>query len=227
VHTVESPIMMSQPMSPPSDEFFDPPASPTENLEHDAASGGPDVAEVRRAHVAEESYARALEIVNYVYGLLFAVPSLVLIGLAVLHAVGRISAPWIRRPGWLAMIGVLSAIAILATLAGYGFRHLRRWALWTEALVALCGLIWYFLLFVIPAQPTVSQILMATSFLLALASPMLDLWDVRRSVIFDADYQRIIEATPDLHARPGLPREHTRIAGLFLALFIIFLLISA
>ena len=218
--------MLSLPISPPSDEFVCPPASPGGSLEH-AEAGEPTAETVRRAHLAEEAYAKALEIVNYFYGLLFAVPALVLIGLAVLHAAGTISAPWISRPGWLAMIVVLSAMAILATMAGYGFRRLRRWALGTEALVALCGLIWYFLWFLIPAQPNVYQILMGTSFLLALASPMLDLWDIRRSVIFEGDYQRIIAATPSIRATPRLPREHARIAGLFLALFIILLLVSA
>jgi hypothetical protein len=219
--------MLSQPISPPSDEFLCLPASFEGSLDQDATSGEPTAETVRRAHLAEESYAKAMEIVNFFYGLLFAAPVLVLISLAVLHGAGRISAPWISRPGWLAMIVVLSAIAILATLTGYGFRHLRRWAVWTEALVALCGLVWYFLWFVIPAQPHFPQILMGTSFLLALASPMLDLWDIRRSVIFDQDYQPIIAATPKIRAAPRLSREHTRIAGLFLALFIILLLISS
>jgi hypothetical protein len=219
--------MLSQPISPPSDEFLCPPAVPGGDLDGAAAAGEPTAETVRRAHLAEESYVKALEIVNYFYGLLFALPTLALIGLAVLHATGAVSAPWISRPSWLAMIVVLSAIAILATLAGYGFHRLRRWALGTEALVGLCGLIWYFLWFLIPAQPNLYQILMGTSFLLALAAPMLDLWDLRHSVLFDGDYRRIIAATPSLRATPRLPREHTRIAGLFLAIFIILLLISS
>src|SRR5262249_55495824 len=173
------PPMLSQPISPPSDEFLCPPAIPDGSLDHAAAADEPTAETMRRAHLAEESYVKALEIVNYFYGILFAAPTLALIGLAALHAAGTVSAPWISRPSWLAMIVVLSAIAILASLAGYGFHRLRRWALGTEALVGLFALIWYFLWFLIPAQPNLYQILMGTSFLLALAAPMLDLWDLR------------------------------------------------
>ena len=56
------------------------------------------------------------------------------------------------------MIVVLAGIAILAAITGYGFRRLRRWAVWTEVLVALCGLLWYFLWFMIPAKPDFYQI---------------------------------------------------------------------
>ena len=143
--------MLSQPISPPSDEFLVPPASPDGSLDHAPAPSELTPESVRRAHLAEESYAKAMEIVNYFYGLLFAVPALVLIGLAVLHAAGTISAPWIGRPSWLAMIVVLSATAVLAIIAGYGYRRLKRWALGTEALVALFALVWYFLWFLIPA----------------------------------------------------------------------------
>jgi hypothetical protein len=224
----ESTIMLSQPLSPPPDEFLCPPASPGGSLDHAAALRDADVAAVRRAHLAEESYIKALGIVNYVYGFLFGASALCWLGLAILHASGRISAPWILRPGWVA-VGVNQWIsAILALGAGYGFRRLRRWALPAEMLLALCWLISWLLVFLVPSRPgAFLGILAIACFNIALAAPMLDLWDIRRSVVFDEDYRRIIAGTSTIRAGARLPRDHVLIAGLFLVLFIILLLISA
>jgi hypothetical protein len=166
-------------------------------------------------------------IVNYFYGLLIGASALYWLGLAILHASRRISAPWILRPGYLALIVTVGVMTVLATLAGYGFRRRRRWALGAEALFAVCWLIWYFLWFLAPSRlPQFLEILAGTSLQLALACPMLDLWDVRHSIVFDKEYDRVVAETPSLRVRAKLPREYTLITGLFLVGFLLLLLIQ-
>jgi hypothetical protein len=217
--------MSSPPPFSPSDSPLNPPASTGQDAEHAAPSDDPEV--VRRAHLTEESYVKALGIINYIYFFLFGSSASYWLILAIQHATGRISAPWVLRPGWIAVITDLWITTILAGVAGYGLRRLRPWALVVEALFVLCWLIWYFLGFVVPTrQSSLLAIIGGTAFLVALAAPMLNLGEVRHSVIFDRDYRRIIKATPSIRARAKLPRELWLIAVLFLIVGLVLIYIG-
>jgi hypothetical protein len=212
---------------PASDDpdHFHTPGSPGRDAQHPKAPDDPAV--VRRAHLKDESYVKAVGIVNYLYSVLFAGAASYYLFLAFQHSAGRISAPWVLRPGWIALITVLWLMAISSGVAAYGLRRLRSWALLVEVLVALCWLIWYFLGFVVPTkQSSLLANIGGTALLIALASPMLNLWDARRSAIFGRDYRRVIAATPSIRASENLPLELWLVAALFLFVALVLICIG-
>ena len=210
----------------PSDDPLNPPESTGLHTGHCMSSDKPEA--VRRSHLAEESYVKAMGILNYLYALFFGVAASAWLCIAIMNASGKVLAPWISQIGWIIYIINLWLMALLSFVAGFGFRRLRPWAIRIEAILSLCWLLSWLLAFVISSRiGPFSGILSAACIYLALATPMLNLWDVRRSVIFDRDYRRVIEETPSIRTRAKLPLELKLIAALFLIVSLVVAYIGA
>jgi hypothetical protein len=163
---------------------------------------------IRRAHLREESYLKAVGKVNYVYAVLFVAYDAFFLYWTVRHLSGKLVAPWSIRPGYLALQANFGIMAVLSLIAGYGFRRLRPWAMRVEALFVLCFLIQWPLFIVAYSEPPglgyfVGGVLLLAAFLV----PLINLWDVRQSPVITPEYRRVIEATPGARIRGRLPWE--------------------
>lgn len=173
-----------------------------------AVFGQADPKAIRRAHLRDESYARAVGLTNHLYAVLFVAYDAYLLAMTFLHLSGRIIAPWSVRPGWVALQVNFALMALLAAIAGRGFRRLRPWALRVEALFVLCFLIQWPLSIIAYSRPMgVGYFAGGVALLAAFLVPLINLWDVRDSLVFSPEYRRVIAAMPGLRVRAKLPWE--------------------
>jgi hypothetical protein len=218
--------MPSEPLSSSLEDPLQPDKSPEGDGDRALSTSEFDAESLRRSHLSEESYVKAMGFVNYTYGVLLGLDAVYLSRLTVLQVSGRISAPWTLEPGWLAIQVVSWIMAILAILAGHGFFRFKKWALRAEVLFSLCWLALWFLSIAVPTgsstDPRLRTIVVFSLWMAALATPMINLWDIRHSVIFERSYQRVFRATSSIRVRAQLPLELKMIPlCLFLAGFLV------
>ena len=166
-------------------------------------------------------------LVNYFYVIYFGGFSFYFTSFTYLHMIGEVNAPWSVRAGWLAFQADLWVTAALALVAGFGFRRLKPWALWVEALVVLCCLahlpasIFAYSIFDYSTPMGLGYVAAGVSLTAALLVPLLNLLDSIRSDVLSPEYRRVIAATPGVRVRAKLPWELKLPALLFLAIYLV------
>lgn len=210
--------MLEEPITAAREDESNPFAPPQSDLSDHWGIGDPQAEALRRVHIQEESYVKALAIVNFVYVFWFGAVAANLEWILFAHLRGGVSAPWIVRPGYVAMQVVSCGLPIFALGAALGFFRRRSWALRFELLTALCLLLSFALDPLIRSTPTSALLFIAsTALVAALAAPMLNVWDLRRSAVFTPEYALAVAATPHIKARPKLS------VGLTLSTVVLFL----
>jgi hypothetical protein len=216
--------MADQPITAPREDEPNPFAPPRSDLNDRWGMSDPEAEALRRAHVQEESYVKALAIVNFAYFLLFGAMAANYAWILISHLRGRTNAPWIIRPGFVALQVIIYGMPILALGAACGFFMRKRWTLRFEFLLALCLFLDWALEPLIRSNPLpMLEFFAQTVMLLAVASPMLSVLDLKGSLIFDAEYTHAIESTPHIKVRPKLPLELKLIMGGFVVVFLVLL----
>ncbi len=196
-----------------SDSVPSPLGNPTNPIdpsagEAPAASEESSPEAVRRAHLGEEAYVKAVGGVHYIYAVLFILHAGYFLRLTYLHLTGKISAPWSVRPGWIALQLDWCLVILLTLVAGYGFRRLKPWALWMEGLFVFTFLtIWPLSIFAYSRETSPSEFAGGVLLMAALLVPLIGLWDLRESILFTPAYGRAITATPHAEVRARLPLE--------------------
>lgn len=199
--------MASPSLPAPPDDLANP-GSLAEDDDLAAIFGESDPKAIRRAHLREESYLKAVGKVNYVYAILFVAYDAFFLYWTVQHLSSKLIAPWSVRPGYLALQANFAIMAVLSLIAGYGFRRLKPWAMQVEALFVVSFLIQWPLLIIAYSKPPsigsfVGGVLLTAAFLV----PLINLWDVRRSPVITPEYGRVIAATPGARIRGRLSFE--------------------
>jgi hypothetical protein len=183
------------PYSAPAVDFSDP-----------WSDGPADALALRRAHRREESFVKGLAIANFLYALLFGTGAAYEFSILIGHLAGRVDAPWIVRPGWIASLVLTAFLPIAALGAACGFLRRKRWALSCELAFAAC---WFGLWAIEPLiksdpRPALEFIGLTAGHLM-LAAPMLSAWYLRRSPVFGAEYSDSITATRQIWFWPRIP----------------------
>ena len=183
----------------------------------------PEVEALRRAHVKDESYVTALTIVNLVYATALGAYLIGRAQILILHLSGRTLSPWIVRPIRLAEQLVDSVTLICALGAACGFFMRKRWALRFELVVALGFMLNGIVEPLLHSRSTrIMTYIGPIAVGLLLASPMLEVSRLRRSVVFDPEYARTIKATAHIKAWPKLSRKLTLVVVLIFVSLIVF-----
>jgi hypothetical protein len=163
---------------------------------------------IRKAHLREESYLKAVGKVNYVYAFLFVAYDAFFLYWTVGHLSGKINAAWSVRPSYVALQANFGIMAVLSLIAGYGFRRLKPWAMQVEALFVLCFLIqWPLFIIAYSEPPSIGYFAGGVLLLSAFLVPLINLWDVRQSPVMSPEYGRVIAATPGVRIRGRLSWE--------------------
>jgi len=200
--------MPAEPVASPRDGPRDPYAPPQVDVHDHWGTGDPEMEQIRRAHVAEESYVKFIIIINIAYVLFYCVDGLYYLGILATHMAGRISVPWTNRPDWIAARIDQWGIVVFGIVAALGLRNRRKWAFRAEALLVLCliGLMPIGVLRDVRSNTFSFLEFMGVSlFFLALAAPTFNLLDLRNSLVFEKDYERVVAATPHIKVKAKLP----------------------
>lgn len=173
-----------------------------------AIFGESDPKAIRRAHLRDESYLKAVGKVNYLYAVLFVAYDACFLYWTVRHLSGKSIAPWSVRPGWLALQANFGIMAVLSLLAGYGFRRLKPWSMPVEALFVLCFLIqWPLSIIAYSKPPSLGYFAGGVLLLAAFLVPLINLWDVRGSLVLTPGYGRVVATTPGVRVKAKLSWE--------------------
>jgi hypothetical protein len=214
--------MSGQPIASPSDDTENPFAPPRAETGEFCGNPETEAEAIRQANRGDEAYLKAMGLGHLALAVCLSTGAFYYLTIAVMHAQGDWSAPWIVRPGWIAFQGNHWVMAIAAAFAGYGFLRYRLWAFRVEALFLLCLFFWWLLTILLPTKAlTVPEFLVWTFLLLAVAVPLWRLPDVRQSVVMQPDYQRVIKATPHIRVKHKIPTRLRIISGFFLVAAII------
>jgi hypothetical protein len=182
------------------------PAPLGEPKDPNSISGLSDAEAVRKAHVRGEAYVKAVGRVNDFHALFFGIGAFFYIRYTVLHLMGRITAPWTVKPGWIAYQADLLLAAVLALIAGCGLRRMRSWGFSLELLFLYSfALVWPLAILASSKPISFDEFAAGVALMSALAAPLLDLVDIRRSIVLTPVYRRVIEATPGVRVRSKLP----------------------
>jgi hypothetical protein len=76
---------------------------------------------VRRNHLAEESYVKAVGKSNFALTVAFGTMAGYYLRTTFMHASGSINAPWMLKPAWIALQINLCVLTLILAIAGYGF----------------------------------------------------------------------------------------------------------
>jgi hypothetical protein len=211
--------MSTQPMISPVVDGANPFAPPTSKGEDPWTFGDPVAVAIRREHQKDEAYLKAMGILNYIYAFYFAQLFAGNVTYPILHALHRIDAPWSVQPPRFIGYALSLVLTVLAVVAGYGFRRLTRWAFRIEAILAICWLMFWFVTVFVQHWTTplpLVEIFAILFFYLALASPMMNLLDFRRSPVLEPTYKTILKATSHIRVRAKTPLQVKLMSGFLL-----------
>jgi hypothetical protein len=184
----------ANPFAPPQTDFSDRSGS----FDHEAE-------DLRRAHFEEESYVKALAITNLVYFLLFGAMAAYLEWFFISQLKGLAGAPFVVPPGYVAKQFIVCSMPFFALGAALGFLRRKRWALALELLITVCLFLIWLLEPLTRSKPgSVTEFIGTGALVLAIAAPMLNVWDLRRSIVFALEYDLAVAATPNIEVRPKL-----------------------
>ena len=167
----------------------------------------PKLEAIRRAHLTEESYIKALVRWSLVPTVLSAIQACYFLSYAVRHALGVINAPFVSDPIWLAILTLLVALPVLGILGAFGLQRRKRWALRVEMLFVV-GLLIFWVLPLLNRRPTpapASEYFLGWTYALLMTIPFLNLVEIRNSFVLESDYLRVMDATSYIRAEPKLP----------------------
>ncbi len=219
--------MADQARTEPYGDPGNPYAAPAVDFNDPWTDGPADALALRRTHRREESFVKGLAIANFLYMLFFGASAVYELSILIGHLAGRMSAPWIVRPGWIAMLAVMVCMPIAALGAAWGFLGRKRWASWCELTLALLWVLMVALEPLIRSVPRPAQeFLGLTAAHLMLAAPMLSAWNLRGSVVFDADYSAAIAATRGLWFWPKIPGKIILLAIVFFVVALVLIGVS-
>jgi hypothetical protein len=205
-------------MTSPSEDAINAFASPRSGTEVSWNVGDRAATAVRVENQKDEAYLKAMGMINYVYALWFGSSFMFCLGYTICHLQGTILAPWSVEGRWVLAVVSYPVLTVLAVLAGFGFRRRRRWALRVEAILALWWLTLGFAIIFVAARPVpLLEMMVTTLFVLALCVPMMNLWDLGHSPVFDPQYESILAATAPIRIHARLPIELKIISGFLLA----------
>jgi biotin transporter BioY len=173
--------------------------APKTDLADPWSVGPPEALALRRAHRREESLVKGLAIANLFYTLFFGVSAVIEASSLIGHLTGRMNAPWMVRPARIVMSVLMVSMAVAALGATWGFLRRKRSALGYELALAVC---WFLFVAIDPftlstPRPALAYLGLIAAHLM-LAAPMLSVWSLQRSVLFDAEYSEVIAETRHL-----------------------------
>jgi hypothetical protein len=215
--------MAEKPIAARPEDEPNPYAPPQSDFSDRSRIVDPEVEALRRAHLKDESYVKALTIVNLAYAVALGVYLINRAQTLVLHLSGRTPSPWIVRPVRLAEQLVDAVTLICALGAACGFFMRKRWALRFELVLALGFFLNGILEPLLHSRPApILTFIGPITLGLMLAAPMLEVSRLRRSVVFDPAYARTVKATAHIKAWPKLSRRLTLIMViLFVAVLVL------
>ncbi len=220
--------MPIQPPSGPGEDAANPYAAPTAEPGDRRASNSPEALALRFAHRRDESYVKALAIINIAYVLLFGLNASHSIWILLSHLAGRVSAPWIMQPGGFAGLVLQSWMPIAALGAACGFLRRKRWALRFEWSLAACWFsAWALEPFIRSGPMPHLEYIGNAVLLLAFTVPMLNSWDLPSSMVFEPEYADAVAATRRIWAPPKLPLELILIAFAFFVVGVVLIALSS
>jgi hypothetical protein len=180
-------------------------APPRTDLSYRSGALDREAEDFRRAHVKDESYVKALTITNFIYFLLFGYNAAYNEWIFISQLKGLVGTPFIVTPGYVANQFIICSMPVFALGAAIGFLRRKRWALALELLMTVClFLIWMLDPLIRSPAPSVREFIATGAFVLAIAAPMLNVWDLRRSIVFSPEYDLAVAATPNIKVRPRL-----------------------
>jgi hypothetical protein len=210
--------MSGQQLISPSGDGVNPYAPPV-TQEDPWTIGDPAAVAMRRENQKDEAFLKAMGILNYFYALFFGYSFAFNVSYPILYALRRMDAPWSIQPHWILPLVLNLLLTILAAVAGYGFRRLKPWAFRVEAILAICWLIlWFTTSFYHhrTAPMWIAEVFVVLFLFLAFAAPMMNLLDLRHSVVVEPTYQTVIEATSHVRVRAKFPLEPKLVSGFLL-----------
>ncbi len=215
--------MAEMPITVPPDDEPNPYAPPKSDFSDRSGIVDPEVEALRRAHLKDESYVKALTIVNLVYAVGLGAYLITRAQILISHLSGRTDSSWIVRPVRLAEQLVDAVTLICALGAACGFFMRKRWALRFELVLALGFVLNGIIEPLLHSRPApILTFIGPIAVGLMLASPMLEVSRLRRSVVFDPAYARTVKATAHIKAWPKLSRKLTLIVVvLFVAVVVL------
>jgi len=200
--------MSGAPTPSPVGDSPNPYEPPTSNVHEKWGIGDPEAEELRRANAVLEAYAKGLGVLNFVFSVLFGLFAVSYATSAMGHIREIGIGAWIFRPDWIVALIRWWPVSILGFFAGYGFFRLRRWALRIEIVLVICWFsAWLIQIFVNTRPASLLMFLAETTGQLTLASPMLNIGDLWRSVVFEDEYSLAVRKTPHIKVKPKLPLE--------------------
>ena len=205
--------MADQARTEPYGDPGNPYSAPAVDFRDPWRNGPADALALCQAHRREESYVKGLAIINFAYAVLFGFSEFQEVSILIGYLAGRIDAPWIVLPARLASLFVSVCMPIAAFGAAYGFlRRKRRAIRWELALAALWFALWAIEpLFRSRPRPAEEFLGLAAANLM-LAAPMLGVWSLRGSVVFDAVYSNAIAETRHIWFWPRVPAKVVLVA---------------
>jgi hypothetical protein len=181
--------------------------------------GDPPAETLRRAHLREESYAKALALANCLYVFLFGSFLISRLRILISHLIGRARSPWILQPRSIGHHVITLIVVICSFAAAWGFFSRRRWALRFELLAAISFALGALFEQLVLRNPVANDSVVAQAiFYLIIALPMTDALHLRHSVIFDPKYSQVREATRHIRVWPKLSLAVTLIEFALIAL---------
>jgi hypothetical protein len=185
-------------------------AAPSADFGELWGAGDPKLETIRRAYLTEESYIKALVRWSLVPTVLSATQACYFLSYPVRFALGKINAPWVSEPIWVAVFALVIALPFLGILGAYGLHRRKRWALHIELLFVVGLLIfWVLPLFGRHSTPApASEYILGWTYSLLMTMPFLNLIEIRNSLVLKNDYLRVMNATSYIRVKPELPRSH-------------------
>jgi hypothetical protein len=204
----------------PGEDLDNPYEAPTHDLGQPWGTGNLALEEIRRANLTDEAYMKMLVRANFLYAALFCAFGGYYWSFPIRHGVGQIEAPWLAKPNWIALLAMLAIMPVLAILGGIGLLRRKPWAIFVETLLVLSVLIvWVFPLINRDEPTPILHFVVWAFFGLALATPFLNVWDLRKSAVFGSDYVNVVDATSHIHVKAKLPLSLRLMMGAFGAVF--------
>ncbi len=213
--------MADQPQTEPYEEVVNPYLAPSRELGQPWGTGDPELEAIRRANLTDEAYLKILVRANLVIAAMICAVGGYYFSVALRHAFGQIDAPWVAKPNWVALDGLLVIMPILCILGGYGLHRRKPWAIFVETLLVLSLLIFWVFPLLNRDEPTpLLQFVVWAVFGLCVTTPFLNVWDLKDSAVFRSDYVQVVEATSYIKVKAKLPLSLRLMMGAFALIFL-------
>jgi hypothetical protein len=213
--------MADQPPTELSEDVVNPYQAPSRELGQPWGAGDPELEAIRRANLTDEAYLKVLVRANIWIAAMICAFGGYYFSFPVRHALGQINAPWVAKPNWVALFGLLLFMPILAILGGYGLQRRKPWAIFVETLLVLSLLIFWVFPLLNRDEPTpLLHFVEGALFGLSITTPFLNVWDLKDSAVFRRQYLQVIDATSHIQVKAKLPLSLRLMMGAFALIFV-------